>query len=296
MKLINGIQLGEDILQSLAEKIKIHNIRPRLDIFCVGKDFASDVYINKKKEAGEQIGIEVVLHRYDELSEDKLIEEINKSNRSNLVNGIIVQLPLPEYINKTNVLLSIYPEKDVDGLNPLSLGSLWNGSGIGFASATPVAVIECLKYVAIYENSRYEVSELSEKVVLEEYRKYIQGKRVLIINRSNIIGKPLAALLINDSATVTIAHSKSKDIKKLCLENEIIISGVGKSGFITADMIPENSIVIDAGINNTALGVGGDVDYRGAESRIKFITPVPGGVGPLTVACLMKNTVEACLS
>lgn len=293
MKLVNGNEIAQGFLAKLAEKIQASGITPRLDIVQVGKNFASDVYVGKKKEWGENAGVVVTVHKFDEISENKLIEELNLLNRNSDVHGIIVQLPLPKEINAENIFLNIWPEKDVDGLNPISLGSLWQKSSTGFASATPLAVIECLKHIAIYQDDMFSVSEMRDEVVEKELHAYLSGKKVLIINRSNIVGKPLAALLLKYDATVTIAHSKSNEIDKLCLNSDIIISGTGKPKFITKELIPENAVLIDVGINSTAEGIGGDIDYRGAENKIDWLTPVPGGVGPLTVCMLLENTFIA---
>jgi len=277
MQLINGLLISEKILKQIKQKIKFNGIKPRLDIFYIGNNFASERYVNKKKAAGKKVGIDVEVHDYN----------------SDQVDGIMIQLPLPKHFDTVKILNTINPNKDVDGLTPDSLGALWQGLDYGFPSATPLAIIECIKYASIFSDNKYTVDELDETEVEENLFKYLKGKKILIINTSNIVGKPLSALLLRYFPTLTIAHKHAKNLKELCLNSEIIITGTGIEGLNTQDMIQDDSILIDVGINESALGISGDISYRGAEEKIKWLTPVPGGVGPITVAKLLSNVVKA---
>lgn len=293
MQIINGVRLAENILTKLQDEIAFNKLTPRLDIIFIGDDFASNVYVEKKVTQAKLVGIDTKVHKYENIAETKLTELINNLNEDPKVDGILIQLPIKADVNTKRILQHIDFYKDVDGLNPISLGYLWQFQDIGFAPATALAVIECIKFLAIYEDHKYNVVELQQSVVEEELRKFLKGKRIIIINHSNIVGKPTAALLLKYGATVTIAHKDTKDLESMTKTSEIIISGTGVTGLINKDMISENSILIDIGINDTAKGIGGDVDYRGAENKINWLTPVPGGVGPLTIAMLLKNVVIA---
>jgi methylenetetrahydrofolate dehydrogenase (NADP+)/methenyltetrahydrofolate cyclohydrolase len=273
-KIIEGKELSSEILSVLKQDIESKKLKPALKIISVGNDPASKVYIRKKKKLGESIGIKVSLVELSEKTSTKeLTKRVGQVNNDKSVHGLIVQLPLPKGIKEKELLQKISPEKDVDGMSPVSLGNLWQGNK-AFAAATPLSIMRCLE---------------STGVALE-------GKHAVIINRSNIIGKPLTALLLQENATVTICHSKTSDLKKHTNEADIVISATGKTGLITGDHIKKGAIVIDAGINKTALGIAGDVDEKSVTGEASFLTPVPGGVGPMTVAMLMKNTVEACMN
>jgi len=293
MKIINGLKISEEILEKLKTKIQINRFHPRLDIIQIGDNYASRVYIKNKKEKGEAIGVDVVLHEYDSISENKLIELIYNLNSDDAVNGIILQIPIPKEIDLRNILKVIDPEKDVDGLNPLNLGLVWQGQEETFVAATPLAVLECLKYIAIYNDTKFTSEELLARQVDQKLRNFLTGSKVTIINDSNIVGKPLSGLLLRYNATVTIAHKFTQDLESLTLNSDIIVSGTGIPKFIKPKMIPNNIILIDVGINETANGLSGDIDYKEIESKINWITPVPGGVGPLTVAMLLSNVVKA---
>ncbi len=273
-KIIKGQELSREILIELKQKIESANLKPSLKIISVGDDPASKVYIHKKKKHGAKVGIQVDLVELgSEISTTELINQIKKINNDVSVHGLIVQLPLPGNINEREVLQAISPEKDVDGMSPVSLGNLWQGTK-AFAAATPLSIIRCLKSTGIE----------------------LEGKHAVIINRSNIIGKPLSALLLQRNATVTICHSKTMDLMRHTKSADILISGTGQTGLITGEHIKKDAIVIDAGINKTALGIAGDVDAASVTGKASYLTPVPGGVGPMTVAMLMKNTFEACIN
>lgn len=294
MKTIDGNKLADQILLTVKNKISNTSKIPRLEIFSIADDFASNVYVNKKKEAGEKIGIEVNINSFsDDVQEKEIIDLIDDYNKNNNVTGIMIQFPISRKFDIERLVETINPEKDVDGLTRYSLANSWYSTDTskGFISATPLAVMECLRYIASYEDGIYSVKELDKKFQSKNLAKYLAGKNVCVINRSNIVGKPLAGLLTNLGATVTICNSKTKDLKLITKNSNIIISGTGKSGLINKDFIPYNATLIDIGINNTAKGIGGDIDPTGADEKISWLTPVPGGVGPLTVAMLMKNLV-----
>lgn len=293
MIVVDGNKIAQDILIRLKDIISRNNLHPKLHIINVGNNFASNVYIDKKKTAAEYIGAEVVIHNFDNSTEEDLINLIENLNQSELVDGIMIQLPMSGIKNSLKVLNAISPEKDVDGLNAISLGNVWQNRNVGFAPATAQAVLEVFKYLAIYSDNEFKVAELNEEFIETELKNFLKGKNVLLINNSNIVGKPIAGLLTNYFATVTIAHKYTDNISELCSKSNIIISGTGISGFINKENIPQDAILIDIGINDTARGIGGDMNIEGAEDRIKFVTPVPGGVGPITVASLMKNLVKA---
>lgn len=278
MQIIDGKALADSVLTEAKNRIINDSLSPRLDIILIGNNIASKVYVSKKIEAAQSIGVEVKVHEFDDLSEDALIDLIKKLNDDILVNAIIVQLPIPNF-DPTNAISHISPRKDVDGLNPFSLGKLWQGSGYSLVPATALAVLSSIEHVA-----------RSNNMSLEEY---LRGKNALIINRSVIIGKPVAALLLNNNATVTIAHSKTQDLNTLLKQADIVISGTGQAGFITGDKIKQDAVIIDTGFNKNDEGMWGDVDNDSVASKASWVSPVPGGIGPLGVAMLISNTVEA---
>jgi methylenetetrahydrofolate dehydrogenase (NADP+)/methenyltetrahydrofolate cyclohydrolase len=293
MKKIDGNKLAQEILDKIKQEISDRKIYPRLEIVNIGANFASEVYIEKKKNAASQVGIEVNVNFFDTISQEELEELITAFNENKEVHGIMIQLPIKNAeINKERIFEIIDPQKDVDGLSPVSLGRLWSGQE-SFVSATPLSILECLRFISIYEDQEYTSDEADSGKQDNKLKEFLSGKNILIINRSNILGKPLAAILSKYDATVTVAHSKS-DLKTHSKNSDIIILGTGKSGLINSEMIKDEVILIDAGINETASGVGGDLNLELIdESKVSWITPVPGGVGPITVAMLMKNTLEA---
>ena len=238
----------------------------------VGNDPASRVYVNNKEKDCEYIGInsfEYALPK--EATEEEVLALIDKLNNDEKVSGIIVQLPVPKHISEEKIINAINPKKDVDAFHPENVGRIMTGS-YSFLPCTPAGVME----------------------LLEEYNIEISGKKCVVIGRSNIVGKPMAMLLIHKSGTVTVCHSKTKDLKEVVKDADIVVAAIGKAKFVTADMIKEGAVVIDVGINRAEDGkLCGDVDYENISKKAYAITPVPGGVGPMTRAVLMKNTVTA---
>ena len=271
-KLINGKEVAEYIKQQVKNEIEEMGLNVTLAVIVVGDDPASKIYVNNKKKACEKVGITSLEYIFpSDVSEAELIHFINNLNECKDVNGILVQLPLPKHIDANKVLGWIDPEKDVDCFTDVNTGKLWLGQH-DIAPCTAHGIIELLDY----------------------YNIDVAGKNCVIVGRSNIVGKPVAALLLEKNATVTICHSKTKDLYKHTTQADIIISAVGKPKFITWGLVKHGAVVIDVGINRDENGkVCGDVDFDGVQDKVCAITPVPGGVGPMTVAVLMKNTLEA---
>lgn len=273
--LIDGKRISQEIKDELKEKtagLKRQGIEGCLAVIQVGADPASTVYVRNKKRACEYIGIE---SRSFELSEDttqeQLLELIQNLNTDELVNGILVQLPLPDQIDENKIIQAIAPQKDVDGFHPQNVGALTSGLP-GFVSCTPAGVIQLLKRSGIS----------------------IAGKNCVVVGRSNIVGKPMALLMLREHATVTIAHSKTQNLKEVCRQADILIVAVGKPKLIDASYVKEGAVVIDVGIHrNEDQKLCGDVDFDSVSAHAGAITPVPGGVGPMTIAMLMYNCVQA---
>lgn len=274
-KIIDGkeisVQIKEEAAKEVAE-LKEQGILPCLAVILVGNHPASRVYVNNKKKACEFCGIASVSYELEEaISEDELLEVIAKLNNDKTVHGILVQLPLPKQIDEKKVILAIAPEKDVDCFHPQNVGALHTG-GVGFLPCTPAGIIELI------ERSGTEIA----------------GKECVVIGRSNIVGKPVAMLLLQKNGTVTICHSKTKQLAEVCKRADIIVVATGKRNTLTASMVKEGAVVIDVGMNRDENGkLCGDVDYPEVRKVAKAITPVPGGVGPMTIAMLMKNCVSA---
>lgn len=271
MELLNGKALANDILDKLSLKVKQLDTAPNLVVIQVGNDPASSVYVRNKERTAERVGIKsetVKLSKH--ITQDELLEIIDKYNNDSLVNGILVQLPLPKHIDEQVILEAISPMKDVDGFHPLNVGKLNIGQKQMIPS-TPAGIMELLK---------------ANHIELE-------GKHVVIVGRSNIVGKPLAHLLLEANATVTIAHSKTKDLKHLTKQADILVVAVGQPELITEDYVKDGTVVIDVGINRTESGLKGDVDFNNVKLKVAAITPVPGGVGPMTIAMLMNQTYQA---
>lgn len=273
-KIIDGKLISTQIKDELkieVEELKAHGIVPCLAVIQVGNDPASSVYVNNKKKACSYIGIDSKAFELDEtVSQKELLDLIATLNEDETVNGILVQLPLPKHIDENAVIHAIKPEKDVDGFHPETVGNMCIGSK-GFLPCTPAGVIQLLK------RSNIE----------------IEGKECVVIGRSNIVGKPMALLLLRENGTVTIAHSKTKDLKEITKRADILIAAIGKPKFITSEYIKEGAVVIDVGIHrNEDNKLCGDVDYENVFDQVSAITPVPGGVGPMTIAMLMNNCVE----
>jgi methylenetetrahydrofolate dehydrogenase (NADP+)/methenyltetrahydrofolate cyclohydrolase len=277
MEVINGLKLAGDLLKEIKVKVDAAKIRPRLDIVFVGDNEASKVYVQKKIQAGHEAGIEVELHYFQETTTAEISNLIKTLAEDTKVHGIIVQLPAPG-IDLGQVLPLIPLHKDVDGLNPFTLGKLWQDQKV-LVPATVKAIIKVFKYIADHESLSLE--------------SYLTGKNILIINRSLIIGKPLAAVLLSYNATVTIAHSLSRDFEQILSTSDIVISGTGKSGFMDSSKLKSGAVLIDAGFSKTAKKINGDVDISKLNNSISYLSPVPNGIGPLGVACLLENTFEA---
>ena len=274
-QIIDGKKMSQDIKDELKEKVtalKDTGTEVALAVIQVGNDPASSVYVRNKKKACEYIGIRALSYELpEETTEEALIELIEKLNKDETVNGILVQLPVPKHIDPDKIIRTISPEKDVDGFHPQNVGKLVIGEE-GFVSCTPAGVIQLLK------RSGIEIS----------------GKNCVVVGRSNIVGKPMALLMLRENATVTIAHSKTKNLKELCQTADILIVAIGKPQFITADYVKEGAVVIDVGIHRDENNkLCGDVRYEEVAEKASAITPVPGGVGPMTIAMLMSNCVES---
>lgn len=273
--IIDGKKISNEIKDELKEEIIRLNkegIKVKLVVVLVGDNSASEVYVRNKQKACEYVGIESETYNLPEsTSQSELLELVNKLNNDKEVSGILVQLPLPKHIDEDFIIKTISPLKDVDGFHPENVGKLSIGQK-GYVSCTPSGVIELLK--------RYNID--------------IEGQNCVIIGRSNIVGKPMAMLLLRENATVTICHSKTKDLKEFTQKADILIAAIGRAKFITADYVKEDAIVIDVGMNRDEEGkLCGDVDFEDVKDKVKAITPVPGGVGPMTIAALLRNVVDS---
>lgn len=276
-KLIDGKSISIDIKNEVKQKLielKDKGIEPTLSVILVGNNPASAVYVKNKKIACEYTGIRSISFELpEETTQEKLLKIIDDLNKSKNVNGILVQLPLPKHIDEETILLAISPEKDVDGFHPYNIGAMNIGKDT-FLPCTPAGIIELLK--------RSDIE--------------IQSKHCVVIGRSNIVGKPVSQLLLKENATVTICHSKTKDLASICRLADIIVVAIGKAKFLTADMIKQGAVIIDVGMNKLENGkLCGDVDFDACKEIASAITPVPGGVGPMTIAMLMKNCLKAAL-
>ena len=269
--IINGKKLSIKIKESLKYEISTFATKPSLIVIQVGNDSASDVYIKSKKKATEEVGIEFSHLKYDvNITEEFLINKIQEFNSNPNVDGILVQLPLPKKFNEKIIVNTINPEKDVDGLTDINVGRLVNAKDT-LISCTPMGIIELLK----------------------EYNVTIESKHVVIVGRSSLVGKPLISLFLNQNATVTICHSKTENLSNYTKQADILIVAVGKKYLIDSSMIKENTIIIDVGINRIDGKLYGDVNYDDVFNKVSLITPVPGGVGPMTVTMLLKNVVKS---
>lgn len=274
-KIIDGKKISESLRLSISEAVKNRKEgtrAPGLAVIIVGDNPASRIYVNNKKKACEMCGFYSVEYALDENAEEKeLLELIERLNKDEKIDGILCQLPLPKQIDENKVIDAIAPEKDVDGFSPVNTGNLLSGKPC-FAPCTPAGVVEMLKYAGIE----------------------IAGKHCVIVGRSNIVGKPAALLMLRENATVTVCHSRTKNLAEEVRRADIVIAAIGKASFITADMIKEGAVVVDVGINRFENGkVTGDVDFDAVREKASYITPVPGGVGPMTITMLMKNTLES---
>ena len=273
--IIDGKELAKKIRKELkveCDELKSKGINPKLAVIMVGDNPASKVYVRNKSRACEEIGIEYEEHLLsDETTQEELINLIKKLNEDKSINGILLQSPIPEHLNINQAFKTITYRKDVDGFTPSSVGKLCIGEDT-FISCTPYGVMK----------------------MFEEYNIDLTGKDVVILGRSNIVGKPLIQCCINNNATVTVCHSKTQNTKKITREADILISAIGKAKFVTADMVKDNVVIIDVGINRDENGkIVGDVDFENVKEKASYITPVPGGVGPMTIAMLMNNVIKA---
>ncbi len=275
MTLIDGKSLSNEIQEEIAkevEELKAKGVVPGLAVLLVGNDPASHTYVGMKEKACERVGFYSIVHKMpDTISQQEIIETIEMMNKNPRIDGILVQLPLPKHIDTTKILEVIDPAKDVDGFHPYNVGRMVEGLD-SFAACTPIGVMEMFK--------KYNIN--------------LEGKDVCVVGASNIVGKPMAALLLNANATVTITHIYTKDLSSHTKKADIVIVGVGVPKLIKEDMVKEGAIVIDIGINRLEDGsLVGDVDFENVAKKCSYITPVPGGVGPMTIAMLLKNTLKA---
>ena len=270
--LIDGKKISAKVKDECKERVAKENMDVTLAVIQVGNDPASTVYVGNKKKACEYVGIHSLSYELsEETTEEELLALVEKLNADDTVNGILVQLPLPSHINEDKVIQTISPKKDVDGFHPQSVGALSIGQP-GFVSCTPAGIIQLLKRSGVV----------------------IDGKECVIVGRSNIVGKPMAMLMLRENATVTVCHSHTKDLKEVTKRADILIVAIGKPKMITADYVKEGAVVIDVGIHRPEGGkLCGDVDFDSVEKTASAITPVPGGVGPMTIAMLMNHCVEA---
>ena len=265
-------KVREEIAADVAAFKKKYNCAPGLAVIIVGHDPASQVYVRNKKRGCEEVGFYSESYELDEkTTQEELLALIDELNEKESIHGILVQLPLPKHLDETAVLLRIKPEKDVDAFHPYNVGKIMIGD-YNFLPCTPAGVM------ALISRSGIDVA----------------GKSCVVIGRSNIVGKPMAMLLLHANGTVTICHSRTRDLNKIGAEADILVAGVGRANFVTADMVKEGAVVIDVGINRLPSGkLCGDVDFTAVEPKASYITPVPGGVGPMTITMLMQNTLTA---
>ena len=275
MKILDGKAVSLKVKESVkvrADELKKFGVEPTLAVVLVGEDKASQTYVRAKEKACNEYGIKSVAHRLSEnTTQNELLALINVLNLDDSIHGILVQLPLPKHIDTNVVLAAIDPQKDVDGFHAVNVGKLVSGLD-GFVPCTPLGVMEILK----------------------EYGIEVAGLNAVVIGRSNIVGKPMANLLLNASATVTVTHSKTKNLKEICKNADLIVAAIGKPFFLKADMVKDGAVVVDVGINRLDDGrLVGDVDFDEVAPKCSYITPVPGGVGPMTIAMLLNNTILA---
>jgi methylenetetrahydrofolate dehydrogenase (NADP+)/methenyltetrahydrofolate cyclohydrolase len=273
--LIDGTAIAKKIQEQIAHAIAhLSHRKPGLAFVLVGDQPASKTYIRMKKKRCQEVGIHSFDHEFPEsITEEHLLKQIAKLNKNPDIDGILVQLPLPEHINTLHILSAVDPTKDVDGFHPLNVGKMLLGETDGFLPCTPHGI----------------------QILLAQSQIPLLGKHVVIVGRSNIVGKPLAAILMQKAphcnATVTVAHSLSENLKEICLSADILVAAIGKPLFIKADMVKKGAIVVDVGINRVSDKIVGDVDFEAVAPLCSHITPVPGGVGPMTIALLLSNTL-----
>jgi len=262
--------LREEIKKEILEIKKKIDKSPSLSVILIGDFAPSQIYVKNKEKNSQEVGITSEVIRYSkEVKESKILEKIEELNNNDNVSGILVQLPLPSHISKEKVINAIKPSKDVDGFHPVNVGNL----SLGYKSIIPCTPLGCL-------------------LLIKNVEKNLTGKHAVIIGRSNLNGKPMAQLLLKENCTVSIVHSKTKDLKSECQKADILVVAVGIANLVKGDWVKKDSIIIDVGINKVVDKIVGDVDFEQVKDKVKAITPVPGGVGPMTIACLLKNTLE----
>ncbi len=274
MILIDGkkiaAELREELRQEVVELKAKHSKIPGLTVILIGDMAPSQIYVRMKEKAANEVGLKSEVIRYPEAVEEKtVLDKIEELNKDESISGILVQLPLPKHIDKQKVIETILPGKDVDGFHPMNVGNLSSG----YESSVPCTPLGCY-------------------LMIKKIEPNLSGKKAVMIGRSNLNGKPMAQLLLKENCTVTITHSKTKDLKAECLEADIIVAAVGIPELVKADWVKKDAIVIDVGINKTENGIVGDVAFEEVSKVARALTPVPGGVGPMTIACLLKNTIE----
>lgn len=275
-ELIDGRKVSEDTRQEISDKVsklkKEKGVVPGLAAVLVGDNPASDIYVRNKRKACEKAGMYSEEHRLSgETTEDELLELVNRLNNDDKIHGILVQLPLPDHIDDSKILRAVSPAKDVDGFHPENVGLLVSGNP-RFVSCTPYGIIKMLDYYGIDP----------------------KGKEAVVVGRSNIVGKPVSMLLLHRHATVTICHSRTRDLGEVTRRADILVAAIGRANMITEDMVREGAVVIDVGINRKEDGkLTGDVDFEKVSQKASYITPVPGGVGPMTITMLLWNTLES---
>jgi methylenetetrahydrofolate dehydrogenase (NADP+)/methenyltetrahydrofolate cyclohydrolase len=274
MILIDGKKTAADLREELKKEVLAlkdkHNKVPGLTVILIGDLAPSQIYVRNKEKSANEVGLKSEVIRYpDSVEEIEVLKKIDELNNDDSVSGILVQLPLPKHIDKKKVIEAIMPEKDVDGFHPMNVGNLSSG----YESSIPCTPLGCY-------------------LLIKKIEPNLNGKKAVIVGRSNLNGKPMTQLLLKENCTVTITHSKTKDLKGECLKGDIIVAAVGIPELVKGDWVKKDAIVIDVGINKTENGLVGDVAFDEVSKVAKAITPVPGGVGPMTIACLLKNTIE----
>ena len=274
MILIDGKKAAAELREEL--KIEVSGLKskynkvPGLTVILVGEDTPSQIYVRNKEKSAKEVGLKSEVIKYPDTVEEKtVLNKIEELNKDKSVSGILVQLPLPKHINKKKVIETILPSKDVDGFHPLNVGNLSSG----YESSIPCTPLGCY-------------------LMIKKIEPNLSGKKAVVVGRSNLNGKPMTQLLLKENCTVTITHSKTKDLKGECLKGDIIVAAVGIPELVRGDWVKKDAIVIDVGINKTEKGIVGDVAFDEVSKVAKALTPVPGGVGPMTIACLLKNTIE----
>lgn len=269
-KIIDGKKISLKVKEELKKEISLLEVKPTLVVISVGNDPASKVYVRQKEKCANYVGINYMHLNYESIKEEELLGKIDELNNDSSINGVIVQLPLPSYLDSIKIVNAISPDKDVDGLTYINAGRLLNNEKC-LVSCTPKGIMHLLEHEGID----------------------LIGKNAVVIGRSILVGKPMMNLLINANATVTMCHSRTKDIEKITKKADILVVAIGKKHFVKRDMVKKNAVVIDVGINRVDDKIYGDVDYDDVFDKVKKITPVPGGVGPMTVVMLMSNVLEA---